>query len=303
MSQDDETPQEQLGETDSPVEDDLEEAFVSQVTGGTQKLHRTWREIAVTGFLGGVDVGVGVTALLLVVDATGSQLLGGLAFGIGFLTLLLGRGELLTEGFIVPVMTVAAGRASLLQLLRLWTGTFVFNLVGGWLMMWLVMTALPRLADTVGKSAAHFSHAPLSMETAALAFVAGAVITLMTRMHHGTDEDVAKIVAAFAAGFLLAGAELFHSVLDSLIIFGALHAGTGDVTVGQWAIFVAWVVPLNLLGGFLMVALPRIIRSWDRLRLERRAAAQGLPVGELPDEPGGGREAGGRGASGLPSGA
>ena len=33
--------------------------------------------------------------------------------------LLLGRGELLTGGFIVPVMTVAAGRASLLQLLRL----------------------------------------------------------------------------------------------------------------------------------------------------------------------------------------
>lgn len=284
------TQQEHLGSTASPVEDQLEEAFVSQVTEGEQKLHRSWRDIATTGFLGGVDVAVGVTALLLVTDVTGSQLLGGIAFGIGFVALLLGRGELLTEGFIVPVLVVVGGRASVWQLLRLWVGTLAFNFVGGWVMMWVVITALPRLADVAGKSAAHFAHEPLSMETVALAFLAGAVITLMTRMQHGTNSDVAKIIAAFACGFLLAGGELFHSVLDSLIIFGALHAGTGDVTLAQWAVFAAWVVPVNLLGGFLLVALPRLVRSWERLRLERRAAAQGLRVGELPDDAPGKRD-------------
>lgn len=52
--------------------------------------------------------------------ATGNQLLAGLAFSIGFLALLLGRSELFTEGFLIPITTVAAKRASVGQLLKHW---------------------------------------------------------------------------------------------------------------------------------------------------------------------------------------
>ena len=41
--------------------------------------------------------------------ATGSLLLGSVAFSVGFVALLLGHSELFTEGFLVPVTTVAAG--------------------------------------------------------------------------------------------------------------------------------------------------------------------------------------------------
>jgi len=56
------------------------------------------------------------------------------------------------------------------------------------------------------------------------------VITLMTRMQHGTDSVPAKIAAAVAGAFLLAGLQVFHSILDSLLIFGAL--ATGDAPFG-----------------------------------------------------------------------
>lgn len=120
------TSQRQLGESDSPIEDELEAAFNRMIDEGSQRLHRSWREVLVTGFFGGTEVAIGgVLAYLSVLHETHNQLLAGVAFAIGFLALLLGRSELFTEGFLVPVTTVAAKRASVGQLAKLWSGTLV----------------------------------------------------------------------------------------------------------------------------------------------------------------------------------
>jgi formate/nitrite transporter FocA (FNT family) len=247
------------------LEDELEHAFERQVGEGVQRLARSWREVLVTGFFGGTEVAVGVLALTAVVAETGSQLLGGLAFSIGFLALLLGRSELFTEGFLVPVITVAAKRATAAHLLRLWGGTLVGNLVGGWLIMWLVVLAFPALHSQLVELGTHYATAPLSSETFSLAVLAGGVITLMTRMQHGTDDMSAKIVAAVAAAFLLAGLGMFHSILDSLLIFGALH--TGDASFGylDWLRWFSYTVVGNVLGGLVLVTLLRLVRSKERL--------------------------------------
>jgi formate/nitrite transporter FocA (FNT family) len=257
-----------LGRTEGPMEDELEEAFDRQLEEGVQRLHRPWREVLVTGFFGGTEVAIGVLALLLVLEETGSHLLAGLAFSVGFLALLLGHSELFTEGFLVPVLTVAARRASWWQMLKLWGGTLLANLVGGWLIMWLIVTGFPGLAGTVVESGTHFAEAPLSPETACLAVLGGAVITLMTRMQHGTDSMPAKIAAAVAAAFLLAGGQLFHSILDSLLIFGALHTGQAGFGYGQWAGWFAYTAVGNVVGGLGLVTLLRLVRSKERLEIE-----------------------------------
>ena len=195
------TSQRELGDSDRPIEDELEDAFARMIDEGTQRLHRTWREVLVTGFFGGTEVAMGVLAYLSVLHATHDPLLAGLAFSIGFLSLLLGRSELFTEGFLVPVTTVAAKRASVSQLLKLWTGTLIANLVGGWLLMWLIMTAFPKLRAQTIESATHYIAAPISAETVALTLLGGMAITLMTRMQHGTDAMVGKIAAAIDSAF------------------------------------------------------------------------------------------------------
>ena len=80
--------------------------------------------------MAGLEIGFGVL-VLLGEDATGSVLLGALAFSIGFVALLLGHSELFTEGSLVPVTTVVAGAATWWQLGRLSLGTLVAPL-GGW---------------------------------------------------------------------------------------------------------------------------------------------------------------------------
>ncbi|OBG74951.1 MULTISPECIES: formate/nitrite transporter family protein [unclassified Mycobacterium] len=266
------TIQRQLGKTDSPIEDELEDAFTRMLTEGTQRLHRSWRGVLVTGFFGGTEVALGVLAYLAVLDATHQPLLAGLAFSIGFLALLLGRSELFTEGFIIPVVTVAAKRASAAQLLKLWGGTMFANLVGGWVIMSLIATGFPQLHAQMIESGTHFATAPLSWQSMSLAVLGGMVITLMTRMQHGTDSVPAKIAAAVAAAFLLAGLRLFHSILDSLLIFGALATGKAPFGYLDWLGWFGYAVVGNVIGGLLFVTLLRLLRSKDRLEEERAEA-------------------------------
>jgi formate/nitrite transporter FocA (FNT family) len=267
-----ETTQRDLGESDSPIEDELEDAFTRMVGEGTQRLHRSWREVLVTGFFGGTEVAMGVLAYLSVLNVTHQPLVAGLAFSIGFLALLLGRSELFTEGFLVPVTTVAAKRASLRQLSKLWVGTLIANLVGGFAIMWLIVTSFPQLQAQTVESASHFATAPISAKTLALAVLGGMVITLMTRMQHGTDSVPGKIAAAVAGAFLLAGLQMFHSILDSLLIFGALLTGNAPFGYLDWLGWFSYTVTGNAVGGLGLVTLLRLLRSKDRLSEERAEA-------------------------------
>lgn len=258
----------ELGDSDSPVEDELHEAFDSIVEGGAERLHRPLRTILITGFFGGLEVGLGVMAYLAVLAQTGDHLLAGLAFGIGFIALLLAHSELFTENFLLPIAAVVAREAGVAKLGKLWVGTLLANLVGGWFFMWLIVQAFPQWHTTLMSAGEHFALAPLTLQTAILGVLGGSTITLMTRMQNGTDSDPAKIVAAVAGGFLLAGLQLFHSILDSLLIFGAIQAGA-HITYLDWLGWFWYTLLFNIVGGVLLVTALRLLRTKELVK-ERR---------------------------------
>src|SRR4051812_8897256 len=102
---------------------ELTDAFHRSVDEGVHRLERPLPSLLATGVVGGLDVSVGVLALLVVEHETGSHLVGAIAFGIGFLALLLAQSELFTENFLVPVLAVVAKDAPWWTVLRLWSGT------------------------------------------------------------------------------------------------------------------------------------------------------------------------------------
>ncbi|MGV0110343.1 MULTISPECIES: formate/nitrite transporter family protein [unclassified Arthrobacter] len=261
----------ELGESDAPVEDELKESFDNTVIEGAERLHRTMRNILVTGVFGGFEIGLGIMAYLAVLHETGNELLAGLAFGIGLVALLLAHSELFTENFLLPVAAVVAKEGSVVQLAKLWGGTLVANLAGGWVFVWIIMQAFPQWSETVSESAHHYVDAPFSLQTVALAVLGGSTITLMSRMQQGTDDDVARIVATMIGGFLLAGLQLFHSILDSLLIFGAIHSGA-DITYGQWLGWFGYTLLFNMLGGLVLVTLLRLVRSKELIEERRQRA-------------------------------
>ncbi|MCW4386582.1 formate/nitrite transporter family protein [Salinibacterium sp. SYSU T00001] len=259
---------EELGETDAPVEDEVKMGADATIERGAERLERTFPSMLITGFFGGLEVGLGVMGYLAVLDRTGSELLAGLAFSIGLIALLLASSELFTENFLMPVAAVVARTASLTQLAKLWGATLVANLAGGWLFMWLLMLAFPEWSQTLIESASHFVEAPFGAQTVALALLGGSTITLMTRMQQGTDSVTGKLVAAVATGFLLAGLPLFHSVLDSLLIFGAIMVGA-DFGYLDWLGWFGYTLLFNILGGIVLVTALRLIRAKDVVQEHR----------------------------------
>ncbi|MEO2097662.1 formate/nitrite transporter family protein [Brachybacterium paraconglomeratum] len=273
-----------LGEHDHAVEDALVQEFENTVTEGANRLNRTWRALVVTGLFGGIDVGLGLLAMLAVMDATGSKLLGGLAFGVGLYALRLAHSELFTEEFLVPINAIVAGHGTWWQLLRLWAVTLVTNLVGGWALAWLVVAAFPHFEDVLLESTAQYMEPGLTLETASLAILAGFTITLVTRMSQGSSEGIATLANSLISGLLVVGLGMFHGALSSAVIFAAMHAGA-ETTYLQWLVWCAWVIPLNMVGGLVILTLPRLVRTWELVRAEREAQSLRSAGGEDGAEP------------------
>ena len=94
-----------------------------------------------------------------------------------------------------------------------------------------------------------------------MALLAGTAITLMTRMQAGAEDAPTRVAAAVAGAVVLGGGSLFHSVLDSVIMFGAIHSGAAGIDYLDWLGWIWWVIPLNILGGLLLTTGPRVLRS------------------------------------------
>lgn len=257
----------------------LDDAFDRQVSEGRQRLARPRPQQFITGVMGGMEISLGVLIGMRVTDLTGSQLLGGVAFSLGFITLLLAHSELFTEGFLVPTFAVVARRARILQLIRFWFYTFLGNLVGGLVVMWATTTAFPDSNHVLIHHGEHFASLSPDLKTVLMAIIAGTAITLMTRMQMGTSEVVGKIVAALFGGILLFGFGMLHSVLDTLIMLGAWCAGS-SVTPLDILGFLWWIIPLNMFGGIVCVAMPRALQARDRVRMERIRVALEMHNGD-----------------------
>ena len=250
------------------AQQDTEQTFERLVAEGEQRLGRSWLGLLATGFLGGLDVGIGVLALLLVEQATHSVLLGGLAFSAGFIALTLARSELFTEDFLVPVVAVVARRGTLLGLTRLWVMTLVTNLAGGWIVTGLVMAGFPALRAQAIEAATFYIKLGITWRAFALALVGGMLITLMTHLQHSTDSDGVRLVPAVVAGFLLGAGKVNHAIVASLVCFAALQAGA-PFGYADWLGLLGLAVLGNILGGIGLVTVLRLLQVPHKVLSER----------------------------------
>lgn len=249
-------------------ERELEEAFDRIVAEGKTRLARRMPALISTGLLGGIDIGTGVLAYLLIDHYTGNKLLAGIAFSIGFIALLLARSELFTENFLVPVTAAVAKPGRFGSLLRLWVVTLLGNLVGGWIITWLILTALPELKPQAVTAGMHYATLGISLRSFALAVLAGAVMTLMTRMQHSTESLGVQLVPAVVIGALLPIGQLFHCILDSFFMFSALIAGAPFGYL-NWLSALGWAAFGNIVGGVVLVTAIRLLRVPHRVAESR----------------------------------
>jgi formate/nitrite transporter FocA (FNT family) len=259
----------------SREEPELEDAYERLVDDGHERLDRPLLPLIATGLLGGVDVGVGVLIYLVVEAKTDNPLLASMAFTIGFVALLLASSELFTENFLVPVISVVAKVGTLTQLIRLWAVTLAANLVAGFAMAGMIVVALPAVHEVAVTNGSHYAHLGVSWRSFFLAVLAGAVITLLTRMQHATQNLGVQLVPAVLMSFVLVAAQLFHSVLDSILMFAGLLTGDADYDYLDWLGALGWSAFGNLVGGLVLVTGIRLLRMPHRVAESREQGQTG----------------------------
>ncbi len=260
---------ERLGDNDLDLEDGLVEEAAATVTEGAARLNRKLPELIVTGLFGGIDVGLGIMAMILVKQATGSDILAGMAFGIGLLALKLAHSELFTEEFLLPLNAVLAGQATWLQMVRLWVVSLATNLVGGVAFAWLIVIGLPDYHSVLVDTALGYINQSSLVVMIALSLLAGATITLATRMQQGTTNQVVTAIVCMVAGLLVIGLGMLHGAINAIIIIAAMLAGA-DISLLQFVQWFVIVIVFNMIGGLLVIALPRVVRTHRVLRAVRR---------------------------------
>lgn len=238
-----------------------ESAFHHSVKEGEARAERPLHGLIATGLMGGVDVSIGVLAMLVVKEQTGSTIAGALAFAIGFVVLLLAHSELFTENYLHPVTAWIARKASALGVLRLWAGTLTFNLIGGWLFSWLIVWGLPEVHTTaieIGSRIVSRSNG----ELIALGIMAGMAMTLLTWIEESAKStDFGKTITAVGIGFLFMAAHLNHVVITSFELFVALHTGAAPFGYDDWLRVGGIALISNLVGGVVLVTGLRVLQA------------------------------------------
>ena len=243
-----------------------EEIYERTRDEGRRRLSRPLLELSATALVGGFDIAFGVIALGLahgaIADGFGAaagRIAGAVAFGLGFVFVVVGRSELFTENFLVPITGLERERRTWFKLGELWTATLVLNLVGGLILGLIITTHGVLRADAQAALVDVADH--IAAYDAVTAFVsavaAGALMTLMTWFVEGAADSLAvRIVMAWLVGALIALATFNHAIVSTVELFFGMRYGA-DIDVGQLLANLVLAVGGNLVGGLLLVTVAR----------------------------------------------
>lgn len=247
---------------------DPAEVFERAVAEGERRLDQSTLELASTSFIAGFTVLFGVVALGIVqglVEPTvdhAARVAGALAFAPGVVFLVAGRTELFNENFSDPAAAVGRGIDAVPSLLRLWTLTFVFNLLGGGLLalVFAVDGAIPPAgADALQRFAEETAHRPArTWFTRGVA--GGALVSLLSFLVVSVRGDGSRLWLAYAVGVMLALGPFDHVVVSILhVVLGTLLGATVDVE--RLAAMTAVATAGNLVGGLGLVTVTHVTQA------------------------------------------
>ncbi len=236
---------------------------------GERRMSRAPIGQASTALLGGFEVMLALAivftltgALMLVTNDDLAHAVGAIPFGTAFVFISIGRSELFTENFLVPVGAFFAGRGTLQQLRTMWVLTLVFNLVGLAIFAGLMSIdgVLPASAlDAAGVLGDKFVDRGV-WEALASAILAGAAITLYTWLTLAAREEITRVVIGLLIGYVLLLPVFNHVIVSGGEVLLAVFSGA--TATSAWAVI--WHLAIaalgNTIGGIGFVTITRLVQ-------------------------------------------
>src|SRR3954453_7188203 len=237
---------------------------------GRHRLERPFAEMGSTALAAGLDLAIGVAVLTLLESQLEQQLgthaahvVGSVGFGIGFVFLIVGRGELFTENFLVPLAGLdGKERNAWWKIAELWTLSPIFNIVAGGFLAFLlsVHSVLPFGTGASVKTVAETIYANGTLARFISAVFAGALITAMTWFVEGQRSIGVRVTIAWIAGAILALGSFNHVIVITLELIFGIRFGAHvpwSFVVGNFLLAAAG----NMIGGIGLVTLNRFAQA------------------------------------------
>ena len=237
---------------------------------GEKRLDRSFFGDIVTSFIGGMSICFGVLATAWAATSLGgapapsvAHLIGALAYPIGFVILLIGKSELFTENFLLPVTGVIQGRGRLVDLLALWGRSLVFNLVGSFVFALLVSRpdVLPEPValhiEELGRHVVDYGFWTAFVK----AIFAGWLMTILTWLLLAAEGMGPRLFIIWLIGTLIILGEFAHIVISGAEIFMAILLGA-PIAPGEWFTGSFWPILVgNVVGGVVFVTLLEYVQA------------------------------------------
>lgn len=246
-----------------------EEIYERTRREGERRLARPFLEVMSTALAAGFDIVAGLTAFTLVgreivhLDEDVAHLAASAAFGLAFVFLVVGRGELFTENFLVPLAGLhGKPKRAWLKIGELWTLSPVFNITAGAAMAVLLTVhgVLPKGSAQPLVASAEAVRANGWLALFLSAVFAGALMTAMTWFVEGQESMGVRMAIAWSVGLIIALAPFDHVIVETIALVYAVRFGA-HVPYAFIVENVFLAAAGNLVGGVGLVTLNRFTQA------------------------------------------
>lgn len=253
-------------ETDAPqsTQRDLDrptavEIYEQVSRNARRELARPNKALAVSGLVGGLTMGLTALGVSIIAAQLGTspiaRFVAFLLYPLGFMAVILGRGQLFTENTLYPVALILAERRYVLSTLRLWAVVFPSNVAGAFLFAMLcarTKALQPQILAAMtqfGIDAAHMSGKHVFWS----GVVGGWIIALVAWLVSGSHSITGSVALIWSLTFIVGLGHFAHCIATSGEILAAVlsHQLTAMT-------YLKWLLPAtcgNITGGVLLVTL------------------------------------------------
>ncbi len=180
-----------------------------------------------------------------------------LVYPIGFIMVILGQSILFTEQTSLLTLPVLNKKRSLPSLLKLWGLVIAGNLIGGYLIAFLLVWFGPSMnifdLKTVEKIAIHVTQYN-NIVILVSSILAGWLMGLLSWLVAASKDTLSRIVIIFMITAVLAFTGLHHSIVGNVEVFAGLISSPA-ISFFDYVSFITLALFGNALGGFVFVAL------------------------------------------------
>ena len=230
---------------------------VSRIAKG--ELSRPNKALALSGLVGGLTMGLTALAVSTVTAALGhgsaALFTAYLLYPLGFMAVILGRGQLFTENTLYPVALILAERRHFLATLRLWSIVFPANIAGA-LLFALLCARTGALQPQILAAMTDFGTVAAGVPPSHVFWsgvVGGWIIAMVAWLVSGSHSITGSVAIIWSLTFIVGLGHFAHCIATSGEILAAVLSNQLSALT-----YLKWLLPAtagNITGGVLLVTL------------------------------------------------